>query len=272
MQTTMKKKIIFLSTALVIAASLPAQAQLGRPGGPTPDSMLSKIFGTNLNLSADMDISALLPSQETVTIPGKIYFANGKSRTEMDMTKMKGSKMPPQAIEQMKTMGMDKIISISRPEQDTTFLIYPGLESYAKMTTTKAAGTNDMQVEKTELGKDSVDGHPCVKTSYIVHGGHKGENVTLIAWLATDLKNCPIKIEIPAPVSAAGNNHSGSGTTLHLSAINLTAPAASLFEPPVGYRVYTDVQAMMQTEVLKKMGAAKGMPAGHPPTQPANHP
>ncbi len=86
--------------------------------------------------------------------------------------------------------------------------------------------------------------------------------MVMTAWVATDLKNCPIKLEINSPEATAGNK--SPTTTLHFTDINMAQPAASLFEPPIGYRVYTNVQAMVQTEMMKKMGGGTGMPANHP--------
>lgn len=109
-----------------------------------------------------------------------------------------------------------------------------------------------------------------MKTKYTITNAKTGENVVLLAWNATDLKNYPIKIEMESPDAKTGKK--SPVTTLHFTGINTAQPVASLFEPPVGYRVYTDVQAMVQTEMMKKMGGgAEGMPPGHP-NVPANHP
>lgn len=262
----MKKHIPLLASIFLCLGLLPASAQFGKPGGSGADNALTQVFGTNLNFSATMNMEVKMPSQDNnLTMSSKVYFAHGNSRTEMDMTKMRGSKMPPHAAEQMKAMGMDQMISISRNDTKTTYLIYPGLESYTKMAVPKTEpAANDSKVAKTELGKETLDGHPCVKNKYTVTNTKTGESLDLIAWVATDLKNYPIKVEIETP-DAAKDKKASTTTTLHFTDINTAQPAASLFEPPVGYRVYTDVQAMMQTEMMKKMGGgAPGMPANHP--------
>lgn len=270
----MKKSILLLAAALFITASVPALAQFGRPGGSGPDNALTRVFGTNLNFSATMNVEVKMQAatDNEITMSSKTYFAHGNSRTEMDMTQMKGSKMPPHAADQMKAMGMDRMISISRNDTKTVYLIYPGLESYAKMSVPNAEqGTNDSKVQTTELGKETLDGHPCVKNQYTITSAKTGENLTMVSWNATDLKNYPIKIEIASPDAAAGKK-APTTTVLHFTDINTATPAASLFEPPLGYRVYTDVQAMVQTEMMKKMGGtAPGMPPGHPAV-PQKHP
>ena len=42
--------------------------------------------------------------------------------------------------------------------------------------------------------------------------------------------------------------------------ISLTKPAASNFETPSGLTKYDNVQTMMQTEMMKKMGGGPGLP------------
>ena len=261
----MKTTILLLATTLFIATQVPVQAQFGKSANSSADNALTKVFGTNLNFSATMEMRVKQQAQDdNVTMSGKIFFANGNSRTEMDMTKITGSKMPPHAADQMKAMGMDQMISISRNDTKTVYMIYPGLESYAKLTAPDAGSSvNDSKVETTELGKETVDGHPCVKKQYTVTNSKPGESLVLVAWNATDLKNYPVKIEL----NSGSDKKFPTTTTLHFVDINPAQPAASLFEPPLGYRVYTDIQAMMQTEMMKKMGGgAPGMPPGHPPT------
>jgi len=264
---TMKKSTSFLVAAFIGLGLLSASAQFGKPCSET-DNALSQVFGTNLNFSATMNMRVKMPSAEDneITMASKIYFAHGNSRTEMDMTTMKGTKIPPHAADQMKAMGMDQMISISKGDTKTVYLIYPGLNSYAKTESRKAGqGTNETKMVTTELGKETLDGHPCVKNKYTVTNAKTGEKLEVVAWNATDLKNYPIQVEIESQSTANGKK--GPATTLHFTDINTAQPAASLFEPPVGYRVYTDVQAMVQTEMMKKMGGgggAGGMPPGHP--------
>ncbi len=49
---------------------------------------------------------------------------------------------------------------------------------------------------------------------------------------------------------------------MHFTDINLAKPDDSLFAPPSGFKAYDNMQTMMQTEMMKKMG---GM--GSPPGQ-----
>ena len=61
-------------------------------------------------------------------MPGKISFDAGKSRFEMNMSDLQGPQMPPGTAAQMKAMGLDQMVTISRPDKKFTYLIYPGLQ------------------------------------------------------------------------------------------------------------------------------------------------
>jgi len=47
----------------------------------------------------------------------------------------------------------------------------------------------------------------------------------------------------------------GSTTTMHFHRHHLAKPDDSLFAPPSGFKAYDSMQTMMQTEMMKKMGA-----------------
>ncbi len=97
-----------------------------------------------------------------MTLPGKIAFDAGKSRFEMNLSGATGLKIPAGALDQMKSMGLDQITTISLPEKKLLYLVYPGLKSYVENPLPGAGvGTNqDFKVTTTELGKETVDGHP----------------------------------------------------------------------------------------------------------------
>jgi len=160
--------------------------------------------------------------------------------------------MPPSAAAQMKSMGLDQMITISHPKESSTYIIYPGLESYVQMTLPdKSAATNDnFKVATTEIGKETVDGHPCVENKVTVTDD-KGVAHESTVWNATDLKNFPVKIV---------NAEQGNEITMTFQNISLTKPAASAFEVPTGYTKYDDMRTMMQTEMMKKMGGGMGIP------------
>lgn len=249
--------IIVLITLGFGLLSAPAQfgPRSGAPSGPNFGGATGKLFGDNQAFTARLELQSTTSSGDDITMPGKISFDSGKSRFEMSMAEMKGAKMKPGTAAQMKSMGLDQIITISRPDKKSACLIYPGLASYvdSPVTQTEAApAPGDYKIETTELGKDTVDGHDCVKNKVIVtdKDGNKHESTV---WNATDLKNFPVKIQ---------SNEGGQSSTMLFKDVSLERPDASVFEVPSGYTKYDDMPTMMRTEMMKKMVGGMGMP-GH---------
>ena len=253
------KKSILLTTALVALGLTPAFAQPGPPaGGAAFDGAMRKLFGDNSAFTATLESQIKPQSGDLITMPGKISFDSGKARMEMNLATATGLKLPPGAAAQMKSMGLDQMVTISLPEKKSVLLIYPGLQSYVDNPLPAAATNLNFKVTTTELGKETVAGHPCMENRVFVTDA-KGATNEFTVWNATDLKNFPVKISRTGPEA---------DVTMLFTDVSLTKPAASLFEPPAGYARYDNVQTMMQTEMMKKMGGGMGLPpGGTPPAQ-----
>lgn len=229
---------------------------MGGPQGPHFDARTTKLFGENTSFSATLEMTTQGASpEETITMPGKLAFDQGKSRFEMDMSQMKGSRMSPQSADRMKSMGMDKIIMISRPDLKVTYQVYPGLQAYVETPIQQREPgaenpASDLKVETTELGKETVDGHPCIKNKDVVTD-KEGKKYESTAWNATDLKNFPIKIEM--------TSEQGRVTTMLYKDISLVKPDASLFDPPRGF-----AKAANMMELMMRRGGMNGFPPGRP--------
>ena len=252
----MKKYLSILTTTILCLGLTPVFAQFGgSPSGPKFDGAMAKLFGDNSAFTATLEFQIQPKPDETITMPGKVAFDSGKARFEMNLSGAKGLPMPPSAVAQMKSMGLDQMITISLPEKKLLYLIYPGLQSYVENPLPAAKlGTNDtFKVETTELGKDTVDGHVCVKNKVVITGD-KGTPQEFTVWNATDLKNFPVKIF---------RVEQGTEVTMLFKDVSLTKPPTSSFEMPAGYTSYDNMQTMMQTEMMKKMGGGMGMPPGH---------
>jgi hypothetical protein len=253
----MKKSLLFTTAIL----SLGLTCAFGQPGtrssqGPHFGGATGKLFGGNQTFSAVMEFQTAGRGGENVTMPGKFAFDHGKTRFEMNMSEMQGSQMPASAAQQMKAMGMDTIITISRTDLKLSYLIYPGLNSYAEIAERDAAASaspDDFKVETEKLGSETVDGHDCVKNKVTVTDKEGNKHVSTV-WNAADLKNFPIKITTV---------ESGNNATMLFKNISFEKPAAGNFEPPTGLTKYDNVQTMMQTEMMKKMGGGMGMPPAH---------
>src|SRR5882762_7715973 len=249
----MKTSIGILLAGLLCVQTVRIQAQPGGrggmaagPRGPQLSGSTAKLFGENAAFSANLEMQSKGASaDETMTMPGKIAFAEGKSRFEMDMTQMKGSQGRPEAAAQMRTMGMDKMIMISRPDKKVSYMVYPGLQTSAETPLPESETgkpASDFKVETTELGRETVDGHACVKNKAVVIDSEGNRHESTV-WNATDLNKFPVKIE---------HNEQGALSTMLFKDVKLSKPEASLFDPPAGLTRYDNVQTLMQQQMMKR--------------------
>ena len=253
----MKKHLVVLSTfitglTLSIAHAQPGMMRGGPPPGPRLGGDMAKIFGENSAFSANLEFHHSLSGDE-VTMPGKIAYLDGRSRFEMDMTEMKGSRMRPESMSHMKQMGMDKTVSISRPDKKVTYIVYPGLQAYIEnpiQDPNAGKPESDFKTEVTKLGEEKVDGHDCIKNKVVVTDS-EGKTHTSTVWNATDLKKFPVKIE---------SVENGSTATMLFKDVKLSKPDAAQFEPPTDFKKYDNMMALMQQEMMKRMGGGMGTP------------
>lgn len=252
------KKLLCLVPLITSLGLVPAFAQFGSPAGgqgPHIGGAMDKLFGANQMFSANLEIETGGPSGD-ITMPGKFSFDAGKSRFEMNMSEVKGTPMPAAIVQQMKSMGMDTVISISRPDEKLGYMVYPGLNSYAQVSSQESPDStnlDDYKVETTELGKETIEGHDCVKNKITVTD-KAGAQHEFTVWSAGDLKNFPLKIS---------STEAGQSATMAFKDVSIAKPAASLFEPPAGLTKYDNVQNMIQSEMMKKMGGMAPPPAQH---------
>lgn len=257
----MKKHISAVAAVVLSLSLIPAFAQPGgRPGGmggvpagPRLSGSMARVFGEHTTFSATLEMQTKNKAGETMTIPGKMASSEGKTRFETDMTQMKGGQLSPEAVAQTKAMGMERMITISRPDKKVAFMIYPGLQAYAETPLQDPdAGRpeSDYKVEVTELGKETVDGHPCVKNKVLVTDKNSRTHEFTV-WYATDLKKFPVKVE---------SIERGGIVTMLFKDVKLTKPDASLFEPPAPFTKYDNMGALMQQQVMKRMGGGTDAP------------
>ena len=229
-----------------------AQPVLGAPKGPQFSGSLTKLFGDNTAFSAVLEMQTKDGGTEVV-VPGKLSFDTGKSRFEMDITQIKGGKIPAGAAEQMKAMGMDSLVAIARPDKKVNYLVYSGLTAYIESESKDADSTEaaaKYKVETTEVGKETLDGQACVKNKILVTDD-KGKTHESLVWNASGLKLFPIKIE---------TTEDGSKITLRFKDVKLTKPDDAVFAPPAAFKKYDNMMALMQEEIMKRAGGPGGLP------------
>ena len=257
----MKKLLFALAVCLTISIAHAQPGMRGPMGGPPPGPRfggdVAKIFGENSAFSANMEMQNSGGAGGEMTMPGKIVFLEGKSRFEMNMSDMKSSQMSPQSVERMKQMGMDmnSMVMISRPDKKVTYTLYPGMKSYFEQPLrdpNTAKPESDFKIETTELGKESVDGHPCIKNKVIVTDS-EGKAHESTVWNASDLKKFPVKIQTV---------QEGMTVVMLFKNVKLDKPEAGQFELPPEFQRYDGMGDMMRGEMMKRMGRGMGAPPG----------
>ena len=255
----------FLFALVLSAGLLPAHAQPRPPGrgggmgGPVPNALqfngaMAKLFGEHKAFTAAMEVDVRTGAgPENITMPTTLSFLDGKSRVEIDLTKAKGSQIPPGMGEQIKAMGMAEMTMISRDDKQVAYVVYPGLQSYAELKS--EAGTDDaskIKVATSEIGKETIDGKACVKNKVTVTDA-AGKATEATVWNATDLKQFPVRIE-----TAEGKGK----VTMKFSNVKFEKPDAKSFDAPAAYTRYDNVETMMQEQMMKKiLGGAEAKPA-----------
>jgi hypothetical protein len=239
-------KTLALGTCLAtLTFTAAAQPGMGGPG-PGFDTLFTKFFGdvTAFSATADMSVKG---DGDVMSLPMEFAMLDGKVRMDMDLGKLKSAKMPAEAAGQLKMMGMDKMATLVDSKQKKTWLIYPGLKSYAEIPMPKEQAEmaeKEPKMEKTDLGKETVEGHPCKKLKIVVTA-ENGKKQDVFVWNATDLKDFPIKLQ---------TTDKGTEVIMLYKNVKFEKPEAKQFDLPAEYTKYASMQEMMQNAMMKMMG------------------
>lgn len=239
---------LLLTVCLAVLGS-PAFAQPAGPGASGINAALLSFFGEAKAFSSKADVRVTdSAGKEKARMPMQMFLLDGKMRAEMDLSQMKGGDMPPEAVLMLKQTGMDKMVTVVRPDKQVTLILYPGLQAYAEVPMNpEEAATKDLKVEKTAAGKEIIEGHPCSKNKITVTDA-KGKKQEATVWNASDLKDFPIQVQI---------QEAKTTTTILQSEPKFEKPEASLFDAPAGFTKHANMQALMQAAMLKMIGGGK---------------
>jgi outer membrane lipoprotein-sorting protein len=210
-----------------------------------PSELLAQLFGKNDAFTATAVMTVKnRKGKETQAGEMQYAFLHGKLRVELDMTKTKAAAKRGETMNEMAEMGLDRMVTLTRPDKKTTYIIYPGMSAYCEAPKTVATRTDAVpKIERTELGKETIDGHPCVKSKVLITDAD-GKTSELTVWTATDLNDFPIKSEMADKDGTVGT---------HFKDIKLAKPDPALFELPANYTRYNSVQEMMMQSMQKMM-------------------
>lgn len=228
-----------------LLCSAGVQAQMPGASGPgSLDTAMLKLFGDIKDFTAKAQVRILDDTQqEVISMPMDFAMLDSNVRVDMDLTQAKGNSMPPGATDTLKQMGMAQLSSITRRDKKLTYVVYPGPKMMLSMPIPNEASTNNAsaKVQKTEQGKEDLDGHPCVKNK-VVFSDDSGKSVEALTWNATDLKNFPLQIQ---------SKENANTSILRFSDVKLAKPDSKQFEPPAGYTQYSNQQELIQAMMIK---------------------
>jgi hypothetical protein len=210
-------RLAVLLGSLAIARAASAQVQMPMQGQGL-NAALMKLFGDTKAFSARTEF-LVRSGAETTIIPMGFALLDGKMRMDVDMAQVKGKEMSAETLAMFKKMGMDRMVNIIIPEKKIMWVIYPALKAYAEMPAMDeavAGGDEDLKIELTEVGKETVD--------------------------AKDLKNFPVRMEFP---------DGGTTVTMAFKNIKPSAPDSKQFEAPAGYKKHSDIQELMMGALQK---------------------
>jgi hypothetical protein len=238
-------------------------AQFDGPGSPGVTASLIRLFGTNTAFTAQAEVQILGPDQkERVGLPMVLTRLDSKIRVEVDMARMRNREQPD-ALARLAPLGFDRVISLIRPEQRTTWVAFPKLQSVVKLAMPPGEADGFLKkanLERTRLAQEKMEGHPCVKQRVVITD-HKAVKHEATVWIATDLRDFPVCV-----ATREGNDT----VVMRFRQVQFTRADAKAFESPTGYTEYADMQALMAGAVVKYMrGHSRSTPA-QSPAKPAS--
>lgn len=216
--------------ALVLLVHTAANAQIPTAGSPTGlNAAFVKLFGNVSAFSARLDTQVLDKSdKEWVRMPMQFAALDNKIRMDINLEQTTSRDLPASTISGLKNAGMERIVSIFRPDQKMTLILYPGSKKYMIMALAKGeseAMQKGLQVEKTALGKEKIDGHACVKNKVVIKN-QQGPVLEATTWNAADLQDLPIQIE---------TKEKDKRVIMRFTQVQFAKPDAKQFDVPADY-------------------------------------
>jgi len=251
MSSLLKQTAGILAASALAAVSASAQSA-ANVAGPLNNGGIIKLFGANNSFVSKAEIRSVdnKSKKETTSLPMTFSMLDGRIRLEVDLNDMKSTERPDPAFLYSKQLGMDQMIAVIRPDKKDDLVIYPKTASYADVTMTKEEEEDfakKYDVKKTTTGKETVNGHPCVKHEVTLTAG-KNEKQSLLVWNATDLKDFPIQIHI------LGGDET---VVMSFQDVKLIKPEARLFEPPEGLTRFDTAEKLVKALVAKSSAEKK---------------
>ena len=203
------------------------------------NSAMLKLFGNISGFTARAEVHVEDKNKkETQFVPLGFALLDSKVRMDLDVTQLKGSELDPFVLNQLKQLGMETSIVVTRPDKKVTLSIYPKAKAYAEVAMSKeeaAAAAVNNELKKTKLGKETVDGHPCERNKSVLTGDN-GQKIEATTWNAGDLKDFPVKIQLV---------DKDTTVIINFKDVKLARPDAAQFDAPAGMTRFETAEALM---------------------------
>lgn len=241
--------------AFVVAVSLlgftlhlPAQI----PGGQTGfNPALLQLFGSHKAFTGTTDLRMTdRMNKELVRMPMQMQFLDGKVRAEVNLKQITASAMGEEGLAMFKQAGMEQVVSILRPDRKVSIVAFAPAKVFTQepMTPEDVAGfALKYEVKLTELGRETINNHPCIKNQVTVSNS-RGERIQGTVWNATDLKQFPVKILLP---------EGDSIIEMSFRDVKLQKPDSTVFEAPAGFTRFESMEKLIQSRLASILGAGK---------------
>lgn len=222
---------------------------------------LARLFGSVNGFTARADVQVLDGQRQVILrTPMAVAFLDGRMRVDVDVTKIQGRSVTPEAVAALKQAGLDRAAYIVRPDKKVIHLLFTGARSYAStdLSPTEVELTQKtVLLQKTALGQETIDNHPCSRNKVLLKNSTGTVLLEATTWNASDLKDFPVQISVPTK----------DGTTLlRFSQIQFSRPSMAQFEPPNGFTKYHSPETLVLAATMKqsqppKTAAAPNSPA-----------
>jgi hypothetical protein len=237
---------VCFAVSLFLLGSGMAHAQVTAGASPGLNAALVRLFGGHTGFTAHLELRMLdANTNETLNAPMQFALLDGKMRGELDIAKLKSKDLPAMAASAAKSVGMERVITLVRPDKQESYLLYPAFQAcvVAPLDADEVAALQKpARIKRTALGKETIDGQPCQKQRVVVTEPD-GRQHTATIWVSPALKNFPVRVE----------TRDGTDTILmQFRQVKLQRPDATLFDLPTGTARYDDPKELT-TAVMKKL-------------------
>lgn len=214
-----------------------ARGEFDGPGSPGVIASLTRLFGTNFGFTAQAEYQLLNRSNQViVNMPMSFARLDNRIRVETDMTRMK-NQMRPDILAEFKPLGLDQIVTISRPDLRATCQVFPKLRAFFKLpmaTNEIEAFIKPAKMERTPLGQEKMQGFSCTKYLVVAYD-QQGKRYEATVWNAPELRDFPVCVATKEGTETA---------VMRFHQVVFNRPEASKFEPPTGFEECSDWQAL----------------------------